>query len=63
MSTINEIRKNRIKKLEQIKKQGINPYPAKTKRTYTISQALLDFNKLEKAKKNIILAGRIRLIR
>ncbi|MBL7156472.1 MAG: lysine--tRNA ligase, partial [Candidatus Pacebacteria bacterium] len=46
-----------------IKKQGINPYPAKTKRTYTISQALLDFNKLEKAKKNIILAGRIRLIR
>lgn len=63
MSTIDEIRENRIKKLEAIKKQGINPYPAQTKRTHTIAEAVSDFSKLEKAKKKIILAGRIRLIR
>ena len=63
MASIDEIRENRIKKLEAIKKQGINPYPAQTKRTHTIAEVISGFNKLEKAKTRIVLAGRIRLIR
>lgn len=37
---INELRKVRLEKLEQIKKLGINPYPARIKRDKTIAQAL-----------------------
>ena len=63
MATIDEIRKNRLKKLEAIKKAGMNPYPSRTNRTHEISEALLNFEKLAKAKKKIVLAGRIRLMR
>ncbi len=63
MATIDEIRQARIKKLEKLKKQGINPYPAKVKKDYLISEVLTNFLKLEKAKKKITLSGRIRLLR
>lgn len=63
MSTIDEIRKIRIKKLEAIKKAGILPYPEKTKRTHQISDALKSFSSLVREKKEIILVGRIRAIR
>ena len=63
MATIDEIRKNRIKKLKAIKKAGFNPYPAKTKRTHTINEIISNFSKFQKAKKKLVLAGRIRLIR
>jgi len=63
MAIIDEIRQARIKKLEELKKQGINPYPAKVKKDYLISEVLINFLKLEKAKKKITLTGRIRLLR
>ena len=63
MSIIDEIRKNRIKKLEAIKKALINPYPEKSKITHRISEALRDFNKISFSKKEIILAGRVRSLR
>jgi len=63
MATIDEIRKNRLKKLKAIKKAGFNPYPAKTKRTHTIDEIVSNFSKFQKAKKKLVLAGRIRLIR
>jgi len=53
----------RIKKLENLKKEGINPYPAKTKRTHLIKAVLLNFAKLEKEKGEISLAGRLRSLR
>jgi len=59
MSTIDEIRKVRLEKLKKLEEAGLNPYPAKTKRTHTIAQALADFAKLKKSKKEIVLAGRI----
>lgn len=59
MATIDEIRKNRLKKLEAIKRARLNPYPEKSKRTDLISEALSAFNSLAKSKKEIILAGRI----
>lgn len=52
-------REDRIKKLAQLKKLNINPYPAKSKRTHLISEILNNFAKLEKAKKKVTLAGRL----
>lgn len=63
MATIDRIKKVRQEKLERIKKAGINPYPARTKRTHQISEALADFDSLVEKRKKIVLAGRIRLIR
>ena len=56
-------REERVKKLEELKKLNINPYPAKAKRTHTIGQVLADFKKLEKSKKAITIAGRLRSVR
>lgn len=63
MSTIDQIIKNRIEKLKKLEALGINPYPRSTKRNYSIEKAIADFSKLEKQKKEIILAGRITAIR
>jgi len=63
MATIDKLRKIRLKKLEAIKKAGILAYPATTKRTHKITQALKDFNSLARTKKEIILTGRIRSLR
>lgn len=63
MATIDEIRKTRLKKLETIQKAGFSVYPGETKRTHRISEALGDFKKLTKLKKEIFLAGRIKSFR
>jgi lysyl-tRNA synthetase, class II len=63
MAGINEIKKERLKKLERIQKSGDLAYPAQSKRTHTASDAAKDFAKLKKAQKEITLAGRIRAIR
>lgn len=62
MSSLNEIRKTRIQKLEKIKQAGIDPYPARSERTHTIKEAVESFEKLSKSSA-ITLVGRIRLIR
>ena len=59
MSNINEIKKERLRKLENIRKAGINPYPSKSKRTHSCDEAIEQF----KDGKNMILAGRLRAIR
>jgi len=53
----------RLKKLKEMRKLNIDPYPAKTKRTHVIAQVLADFNKLEKSKKDVNITGRLRSIR
>jgi len=63
MATIDEIRKNRIKKLKAIEVAGFLAYPGQTKRTHNCGEASKDFNKLIRAKKEIILAGRIMSLR
>ena len=60
MANIDELREVRLKKLEAIQKAGILAYPLETKRTHKITEALDDFNRLAKAEKEIILAGRIK---
>jgi lysyl-tRNA synthetase class 2 len=61
MDNLEEIRKIRIKKLENLEKAGINTYPAEVLRTHTNKEAIDEFEKL--ANKKITLVGRIRSIR
>ena len=63
MSTEKEIRKNRIKKGKAIRGAGFLTYPIKTKRSHTIKEALKNFTGLSGKKKEIVLVGRIRLLR
>jgi len=56
-------RADRLKKLEEIKKLGINPYPAKAKKGESLAQILENFKKLEKNKDSISVAGRLRSLR
>lgn len=62
MASLEEIRAERIKKLELLKEQGINPYPVNSARTATLGEAVLGFSKLSK-KKSVVLAGRVMAVR
>ncbi len=53
----------RRERLESLRKNGVNPYPAETNRTHTIKDVLSDFDLLLKQSKDISLTGRIRAIR
>ena len=63
MSSIDEIRDARIKKLQLLKEKGVNPYPARPKREMTLREAVNDFDLLEKNKETKWVAGRIMSIR
>jgi len=60
MAQIENLRKERLKKLQAIGKAGFSVYPGKTKRTHTCQEALKAFTGLAKSRKEIILAGRIK---
>jgi lysyl-tRNA synthetase, class II len=60
---IEELRAVRIQKLEQLKQQGIDPYPVKANRSHTVFQVLEGFDELSQSKKSVMLSGRIRSIR
>ncbi len=47
MATIHELRDERLRKLEDLKKLGVNPYPAKAGRTHTAAQITTDFDSLQ----------------
>lgn len=59
--TLDDYRNERLRKLEQIKEQGINPYPAKSHRNTKISAILNHFD--EKDGQKVCVAGRIAAIR
>ncbi|MDP4007473.1 MAG: lysine--tRNA ligase [bacterium] len=63
MASIGEIRKARIKKLDQLKKAGELAYPAGSKRTHEIQELLQGFSALAKSEKEVTLVGRIRSVR
>ena len=56
-------RSDRLKKLTELKKLGINPYPAKTEKNNFINKILTDFEKLQKDGSELKLAGRLRSLR
>jgi lysyl-tRNA synthetase class 2 len=60
---IDELKQARIEKLEKIKSAGVNPYPAKSKRTRTVAEALRDFDTLSETKEVVFITGRLRTVR
>ena len=63
MASLEEIRNERIKKLNALKSKGINPYPVSTAIGLSLGEAVLQFNAIVKKKKSIVLGGRIKAIR
>ncbi|KKR03639.1 MAG: Lysine-tRNA ligase [Parcubacteria group bacterium GW2011_GWF2_39_13b] len=61
--SLDEIRQNYIKKAENIRQSGINPYPNKARRDFFIAEATEKFDELSNSKKEIYLVGRIKLLR
>ena len=45
MSAFEEIRNDRLKKLELLKEKGVNPFPASVKKSLDIAEILRDFEK------------------
>jgi len=63
MSSIDEIRDIRIRKLKLLKDKGINPYPADSKKEITLKHAADNFEDLENKKEAKWIAGRVMSIR
>lgn len=63
MSSIQEIKQNRLEKMESIRKAKINPYPSKTERTHTCQEAFDGFDELSAGGEEVSLVGRLRSIR
>lgn len=61
MATLQDYRDERLRKLDELKQLGINPYPATSNRTYNAGTILGDFDTLEG--ENVVVAGRIMGIR
>lgn len=62
MASFEEIRKVRIEKMNALLGRGINPYPAKTAREYSLKEVVEGFEEISK-KESVILAGRVMAIR
>lgn len=61
MANLQELRDERLRKLEELKKLGVDPYPAKAQRTHDNAQIVANFDKLEG--KSVSVVGRIISIR
>ncbi|MFH0852476.1 MAG: lysine--tRNA ligase [bacterium] len=61
--SLDKIKSDRLKKLEQIKAAGVNPYPGKTGTKMSVAEVLDEFDILEKEKMHVSLAGRLRSLR
>jgi lysyl-tRNA synthetase class 2 len=60
---LDEIRQERIKKLNYLKERGIEPFPIRVSRDFSAEEAVKNFPKLSKRKKPLFLAGRILALR
>jgi lysyl-tRNA synthetase class 2 len=63
MVSIEEIRGERLKKLNLLKEKGGDAYPIESKRTMNVAFALARFAKLSRTKKKITIAGRVMALR
>ena len=61
MATLSDFRDERLRKLEELKKLGINPYPASSHREVALADITSDFDNYSGKTKTV--AGRIRGIR
>ncbi|MFZ2252785.1 MAG: lysine--tRNA ligase [Minisyncoccia bacterium] len=63
MSALDEIRAERVKRLQILKDRGINAYPATTARTHTVSTILDSFDSFVASSETVTLAGRVLITR
>ena len=61
MATMKELRDERVRKLDEIKALGLNPFPAETHRTAMAGEIIDNFEKMEG--QTVSVAGRIAGIR
>ena len=61
MATLKELRDERLRKLEELKRLGINPYPATAHRTHMTKEAVDGFDALEN--QDVTVVGRVTGIR
>lgn len=61
MATLKDYRDERLRKLQELKDLGVNPYPARVQRTHILGQIAQDFDALEG--KDVYVVGRIVNIR
>ncbi len=61
MANLKELRDERLRKLEELKALGVNPYPAKSSRTHMMGDIVTEFEALEG--KDVTVAGRVQGIR
>lgn len=63
MAFLDDIRAERLKKLELLRERGIDPYPAEVNRTHTNAAFLSFFDSLASSEELVTLAGRIMALR
>ena len=63
MASLSEIRSERLKKLETLKLRGVDPYPSKVARDFSLAEIRSRFAELEKEKKALAIVGRVMAIR
>ena len=63
MASLEELRSARIGKLDNLKKIGFNPYPARVKKDYANSYIQEYFDSLATSAEPIFVAGRVKAIR
>jgi len=65
MSEYTTLEKIRLQKIEELKAEGVDPYPTRAERSHTSSQASAEFESAEKEAREVkaTLAGRIRASR
>ena len=59
MASLEELRAERIKKLESLQALGISSYPSTSSRTHDLKQVLEQFTSLESEAKKIVVNGRV----
>jgi lysyl-tRNA synthetase, class II len=59
MASLEELRAERIKKLEALKEKGVSSYPSTSSRTHELKAVLEDFASLESTATVIIVNGRV----
>jgi lysyl-tRNA synthetase class 2 len=63
MAEYNSLEKIRLQKVDELRAEGVEPYPTRAKRTHTSTQAIAEFEKDETKEVKVTLAGRIRSMR
>lgn len=61
MATLKELRQERLRKLDELKKLGIDPYPANANRSHNLKEIVDNFDQLNNQKVSVV--GRIENIR